>query len=175
MKTTVKITFGALCAALAAVFTLAAYFPYVTYAAPALAGLMLMPLIVETDCKWAFGAYLVSALPVILFAEKEAMLLYVLFFGYYPIVKALTERMRKTVIEWIIKLAVFNAAMIAIYFLLSLLTDFSFEEFGILGKYGAYLFLAAGNAVFVLYDIAIARVASVYLFRLHPRIRRMLR
>lgn len=173
MKQNAKITLCALSAALASVFVLAAYFPYVTYAAPAVAGLMMIVPLVEINISWAFGAYAASLLPVLLLAEPEAKLLYVFFFGWYPIVKALIERMRRRIPEWIIKIAVFNVAVVAAYAALSLLTDISLEEFGILGKYGALIFLAAGNVVFVLYDFAIVQVASYYMQRLHPQVRRL--
>lgn len=173
MKQNTKITICALCAALATVFTLAAYFPYVTYAAPAVAGLVMLVPLVETDTKWAFGSFLASLLPVLILAEVEAKMLYVFFFGWYPIIKSIIERINKRVIEWIIKLAVFNITVIATYYVLSILTDFTFEEFGIFGKYGALIFLAAGNLVFVMYDIAIARVATNYLLRIHPKVIKM--
>lgn len=173
MKQNAKITLCALSAALAAVFVLAAYFPYVTYAAPALAGLMMLVPVIEMNLRWAFGCYIASLMPVLLLAEPEAKLLYVFFFGWYPIAKALIERINKHLPEWIIKLVVFNIAVIAAYAVMSVITDVSLEEFGVFGKYGAYIFLALGNIVFVLYDFAIAQVATFYLLRIHPQVKRM--
>ena len=51
----------------------------------------------------------------------------------------------------------------------------SLEEFGELGKYSEYIFLLLGNAVFVLYDIAVSRSAAVYMNMLHPRVQRILK
>ena len=81
---------------------LLSYFPYLTYAIPAVAGLFIMAVVIELDVKWAFLSYTSSAVLVFLFAEMESKLMYVFFLGYYPIVKALLERMRKPLIEWII-------------------------------------------------------------------------
>ncbi len=172
-KHTVNLTLCAISAALATVITLAAYFPYVTYAAPAVAGLVTVMLVIETNKKWAAASFLVSAVLVLLFAEPESKFLYVFFFGYYPIVKAAVEKINKPIIEWAIKIITFNAAMLIIYGVLSFVVDLSVEDFGVLGKYGAWIFLAAGNLVFVLYDIAIAQVAAFYIQRIHPSVRKL--
>ena len=46
------------------------------------------------------------------------------------------------------------------------------EEFGELGKYGLQIFWAAGNFVFVVYDVAISRVIGAYYTTLRPKIAR---
>lgn len=173
MKKTAKITLCALSAAVAACLTLAAYFPYVTYAAPAVAGLVLLIPLVETNIRWAFSSFAVSVLPVMLFAEVEAKLMYVFFFGWYPIVKALIERIDKRWIEWIIKFIVFNLAIIFIYGFLSKIVDISLEDMGSLGKYGAIILLVLANITFLFYDVAIEKMASFYVIRLHPHIKKI--
>ena len=173
MKKTVKLTVCAFTAALATVLVLSAYFPYVTYAAPAIAGLMMLVPLIEINIRWAFGAYAASILPVFLLAEPEAKLLYIFFFGWYPLAKAIIERINHRWLEWIIKIIVFNAAIIVAYAIIMFSPDFSIDEFEVLGKYGIYIFLALGNIVFILYDIAIARTASYYLCRLHPRVKKI--
>ena len=160
-------------AALAAVICLTAYFPYVTYAAPAVAGLMLLPAVIEINKKWAFGTYIASLLPVLLLAENEAKLLYVFFFGWYPIVKAILDAMKKRVYEWLIKIVVFNVAILSAYGVISLITDVTLEEFGQFGKYTALVLLLTGNVVFVLYDFAINQVAAFYWTRIHKQISRI--
>ncbi len=172
MSKTVKLTFSAIMAALATVFMLLSYFPYLTYALPALSGLFIMVVLIETDYKWSMLSYLASAVLVFLFAEIESKLLYIFFFGYYPILKALIDGLKKPIAEWIFKLLAFNIAVVSVFLLFSKAFDLSVEEFGILGQYGALIFLGLGNIVFVLYDIAVSRMASVYLIMLHPKIKR---
>lgn len=162
-------------AALATAVMLLSYFPYLTYAIPAVAGLFIMVLVIEINCKWAAMAYIASAVLVFMFAETESKLMYICLLGYYPIIKALTEKLRRPVIEWPIKLAVFNAAVLAIYLIFSKLFDLSVDDFGVLGKYGAFIFLGVGNIVFMLYDIAISRVAAMYMFIIHPKIKKILK
>ena len=67
-----------------------------TYALPAFAGILLIVVVIEMGTGWAWPVYIaVSVLSVLLSGDKEAALLFVLFFGYYPILKAVFEKMQK--------------------------------------------------------------------------------
>ncbi len=173
MKNTSRLTFSAIMSAIAVIFVVAAYFPYLTYALPAIAGLATMAVLIETDAKWATLTYISSALICFFVAESEAKLLYICFFGYYPIAKYFIEKLKNSVFEWVLKLILFNAAVLAAYFLFAGLFKVSVEDFGILGKYGSYIFLGLANIVFVLYDITVSRMAAVYMFKLHSRIKKI--
>ena len=157
------------------VFMLMSYFPYFTYAVPAVTGLLTMMLVIEINVKWAFAAYIAASVLVFIFAEPESKLMYICLFGYYPIVKALIERINKPVIEWILKLAVFNVAAIMIYAVFAGMFGVSIDDFSTLGKYGAYIFLGFGNAVFVLYDITVSRLSGTYVYRIHPKVKKLLK
>ena len=170
LKQNTKITFSAILSALATIFMLLSYFPYLTYAIPAISGLLIMICVIEINPKWALLCYISSSVLVFLLAEPESRMMYIFFFGYYPIVKALIEKINNSIIEWLIKLLVFNAAMILIYYVLAFVFTISFEDFGEWGRYGALIFLAIGNIVFVLYDIAISRIAVTYMKLLHPKV-----
>ena len=161
--------------ALSVVFLLLSYFPNFTYAVPAITGLLTMMLVIEINVKWAFAAYLAASVLVFIFAEPESKLMYICLFGYYPIVKALIERINKPVIEWLLKLAVFNAAVLLIYAVFAEKFGISLDDFGILGKYGAYIFLGLANAVVVLYDITVSRLSGAYMYRIHPRVKKLLK
>ncbi len=154
---------------------LTSYFPYLTYAIPAIAGLFIMVSVIEIGKKWAFISFLVSAIIVFLVAEPEAKLMYIGFLGYYPILKAIIERLRKPFLEWIFKILAFNIAVIVIYAGFASLFGISFDDFGALGKYGAIITLGIGNIVFVIYDIAVARMAMFYNFVIRPKIKRFLK
>ena len=154
---------------------LMSYFPYFTYAVPAVTGLLTMMLVIEINVKWAFAAYIAASVLVFIFAEPESKLMYICLFGYYPIVKALIERINKPAIEWILKLAVFNVAAIMIYAVFAGMFGVSIDDFSTLGKYGAYIFLGFGNAVFVLYDITVSRISGTYIYRIHPKVKKLLK
>ena len=175
MKKNTKITFSAMMAALAVAFMMLSYFPYLTYVIPAVSGLFIMAVVIELDLKWAFLSYASSSVLIFLFAEPESKLMYVFFLGYYPIVKALLERMRKPVIEWIIKILSFNAAVLVVYMIFAKPMGIDLSDFGALGKYGAYVLLGLGNIVFVLYDIAVSRMAMMYVKIIRPKFKNILK
>ena len=173
MKQNTKITFSAMMAALAVAFMLLSYFPYLTYAIPAIAGLFIMAVVIEINCKWAFLAYLSSAVLVFISAEPESRLLYVFFLGYYPIIKALIERWQKPAAEWVVKILLFNLAVLLVYWIFAKPMGIDFDDFGTLGKYGALITLGIGNVAFILYDIAVSRMAVVYMMVIRPKIKRI--
>ena len=81
-----KVAFCGIVAALSAVLMfLTGLVPVATLAIPAIAGCLLIPVVVESGLSWGFGVYAVcSVLSFLLAADREAALFYVLFFGYYP-------------------------------------------------------------------------------------------
>lgn len=173
-----KTSYIALCGITAALITAvmtAAYFPFLTYAIPAIAGAVIMIPLVEIGKGYAALTYIVTCLPVMLFAENEAKLMYVCFFGYYPIIKAIFEKVKIRVIEFILKFAVFNGAVTAVYLLLSNIFMIDMEGIGDYGKYGVILLYVVGNVAFLLYDICLARLCTVYIYRLHPKIKKIMK
>ena len=173
MKQSKKVALCAVISALSVVIMLVSYFPYFTYAVPAVAGLFMMIPLIEIGTKYAFLCYISSGIISLIIAEPESALLYVCLLGFYPVLKAVIEKIKKPVLEWALKIAVFNAAVILVYLGLSFVFKISVDDFGALGKYGAYIFLLMGNAVFIVYDFAISRMAVVYISRLHKQINRL--
>ncbi len=154
---------------------LLSYFPYLTYGIPAVAGLFIMAVVMEIDCKWAFGAYLSSAVLVFFSAENESRLIYVFFLGFYPILKALIERINKPIPEWTLKILSFNVAVLCVYTLFAGMFGIDMSDFGVLGKYGAFILLGLGNIVFVMYDIALCRMAQFYIVMVRPKLKGILK
>lgn len=175
MRNNTKIAFGGIMAALCVVCMLMAYFPYFTYAAPGVASLFVMISLIETDKKWATGVYIASALLILFFAESESKFVYLLFFGHYPILKAVFDGRFKGFILWLIKIIFFNLCVAGIYYLTSATIGFSLDEFSVLGKYGAVIILLLVNFVFVLYDVTLSRMAFFYINRFHSTVKKMLK
>ena len=180
MKRTARVAWSGLMGALSVACLLLTVFPFATYALPALASVFLMPVVIECGPRWASAVYTAEALLALLITpDIEAKLLFVAFFGYYPIIKSLTERMKIRSLEWVCKLLVFNGAVIVAYAILSAV-GFSLEVFrfgGIrLPLWGfLLLFLLAGNVIFVLYDVALTRLLPLYFSRFQPLFRRLFR
>ena len=94
MKNSMKL---ALCGVMAALSTVLLFLtgaaPVATLALPAIAGCLLIPVVVEVGLPWAFGVYGVcSVLGVFLAPDRQALLFYVLFFGHYPALFAVLGR-----------------------------------------------------------------------------------
>lgn len=162
-------------AALASTFMLTSYFPYLTYAIPAMAGLFVMVSVIELNAKWGVLTYSVSALIVFLIAEPEAKLLYILFFGYYPILKAVLEKQRNRALEYIVKFSVFNVAVILTYGVFAGIFGINLDDFEDFGKYTMVILLSVTNVVFIIYDKAVSQLAGFYMYRLHNTVKRILK
>lgn len=174
MNTTKKVTFCAILSALCTVIMLVSYFPYLTYAVPALASLLIMIIVIETNCKWAIFSYLTAAVLTFLFAETESKILFIMFFGFYPIAKSLIEKINNLFIEWPVKLSLFNASVLAAYYILTKLFMLQLDDFGSFQKYGTAILLILANIVFVLYDITLSKLAVTYIQKFHKRVSKFL-
>ena len=149
--------------------------PIGEYALPALAGLLLIAVMVELDSRWAWSVYLAaSLLSALLSADKEAVLCYVLLFGCYPILKALIERKAKKAVAFLLKLAFFNAAAILEFYLAVALLHVPQGSFEIFGVNLPWLFLLAGNAVFLVYDYAVSLLVTAYFKKFHFAVKKWL-
>jgi hypothetical protein len=101
---------------------------------------------------WAWACFAVTAaLAWILLPSRYPALLYTVFLGYYPLLALTFERIRSVPLRWAAKLAVFNAAAAALFFLAS--AFFPGRIASAAGK--IWILFLAGNVVFVLYDKAV--------------------
>lgn len=176
MKRIGKITLGGLLCALASVAMLLTVFQATVYALPALAGVILLPMALENGTKWGLTTFAVTALIALLLVPQwEAKLLFIGFFGYYPILKPLLERLPKRWLQLGAKLLLFNGAMIGIYALLFGLFHMDAAEFELFGVNFIWGFLALGNVIFFVFDYALVGIVRLYQVRLHPVITKLFR
>jgi hypothetical protein len=175
LNRSVQIAFSGMLTALGVAFLCAAgLIPVATYALPALSGALLMPIVVELGAKWAWPVFLATGiLGLLLGPDKEAVFLYILFFGYYPIIKAIFERHGPKWEQWIFKFGVFNASMIVAYFISIYFLGIPEESFEIIPGMPLWLLLA-GNVVFVIYDYALSGLVGAYVVRFHSMISKWL-
>ena len=172
-----KIALGGLLTALGVVLMfLTGLIPIGTYALPAIAGVLLIVAVIEIGAKWAWMIYAAVAVLSLLFAaDKEAALLFVLFFGYYPVLKSFLERISNKVLSLISKFAVFNVAVVACFFLAVNFLQLPEDSFTVFGIYLPWVFLILGNAVFLIYDIALSGLVATYVEKLHHRVTKTLK
>ncbi len=133
---------------------------------------MIVPLY-ELGKKPAIACYCASLLPVFLFCETEAKTLYLLFFGFYPVVKSLLERLHSRVLEYILKILLFNFLAAAAYAVAVFVLGLPMEETGWPLRIFLPAFALLANGAFILYDICLTRVCVFYAVRLHPQIKRL--
>lgn len=174
VKPVKSITFCAVIAALSSVVMLASYIPYITYASAALAGVLFIVPVIELSKPKAFLCFLVTAVFALLFAEPYSKILFVCFLGYYPILKAVIEKIKNTALCVVLKLLCFNAAAALSFFMLNFAVSIPFKEIKLSNVYVLGAVLVA-NIVFLLYDYGINGVAQFYMMRLHPTVYGMLK
>lgn len=149
--------------------------PIGTYAFPCFAGILLVAIVVEYKWKWAMLVYaVVSILSLFLASDKEAVVYFIMLFGYYPSLKNIIEckfqRKFGKVAGYIFKLLIFNAAAVAAFLITTFLLAIPAEEYTIFGVYVPWVFLIIGNIFFVIYDYAVSVFVVQYVCRLRDKI-----
>jgi hypothetical protein len=174
-KKSAVVSVGGIVAALSVVLMfMTAVIPSMTYALPAAAGVLLSVIVIEIDKKTAFGVYaVVSLLSVLLVGDKEAAVMYIMFFGYYPILKAVFESRLSVPVSWLCKLAVFNVGMVAAFLISVYVFNIPFEEMEKYGPIAAFAFLGVGNIIFFIYDFALSNLIKLYLLKWRKGFRRI--
>ena len=170
-----KVALGGVVAALSLLFMiLAGVTSTLVYAIPMITGALLMMLVVEFGHGFAGLIYVaVSIISLLLLGNKEAAIMYVAFFGYYPIIKSILEKHIKGFVCWIVKYLIFNVAMVVSYFVITKIFMISFDDIESFGKFALPLLLLAGNVLFVMYDVVLTRLVSIYLYRWRKSIKRV--
>lgn len=174
MKQSSKCALGGIVSALSLVMMISvAIIPFLTYALPAAAGLLIVIIVMEIDKKWAFGVYCtVAILGMLLVPDKEVAVMYLAFFGYYPILKAITESKLTAVIGWIVKIASFVGTMVVSYFLMIKFMGVTIDEVDEIGAIAIPLLLGLGTFAFVIYDIALTKLITLYIAKWRKYFRR---
>lgn len=147
-------------------------FPFSTYALPALAGLLMVSVAVETGPRWAFTLYVaVSILSFLMTPDKEAMLMFVMFFGHYPITKLLLEKLKWKPLVFVLKFLCFNFCVVLGYLIILYIFRIPdiLTEFGDFGKYSVFVLLGLGNLLFVVYDFALTQITRTYVLWFRPK------
>ena len=164
MKKTSKIALSAVFAALSvALMALVSIIPNLELALPAISGLFVAVIVIEVDKKWALGVWAaVSVLSLIVVPNKEAAIIYAVFFGYYPVLKSVLESKTPSAVEYIIKVLTFSVGI-----------DPDLPDF--LGKWAIPAIALLGIIAFLLYDYALSKLITFYCLRLSSKLRKILK
>ncbi len=166
-KKTGTLTLAALLIAMTEVFLyVASVLPTSRLGVTAIAGLMTAAAVIESGIFAGAAVYIGSAiLAALILPLKSVALLYILFFGLYPLLKSLIERLKSRPLEWLLKILYFNISLSVMY----LLWRYGFLGGVSLGFQTALIIYAGGNFCFIMYDIAFSRLAQLYLARIHKK------
>ncbi len=174
-RLTANISFCAVLSALCVVLMMLCRVISITdYAISALCGIVIGIIVVECGKKWAIAAYAVISLLGLLLGSNECAITFVIFLGYYPIIKVWLDKLNK-IFSIIIKSVIFNFSVVSTYLLLDYLGFIPLEEIDLLGKYTNAVVLILANLVFLLYDFAFNGIMAKYYSLLHSRINNILK
>ena len=178
MSISSKTAIGSMAVALSVIILIPTALELFVYALPAFAGMITLFCVIELNKKWATGVFAASALlSLILVPNKEAAVLYVAFFGYYPVLKSILENSKSRAFELIMKFICFNVSIVLSYVFLIYIFGISIEQlFGEDLTKAMYLVLPVlMNIMFFVYDLCLTRMYTVYTSVWQKRFHKMFR
>ena len=129
------------------------------------------------DCTACIGGLFddVSVLAIVLTPDREAILFYILFFGYYPTLYGLLMRIKRKPLRVLAKFGVFNLAMALETALAVWVLQIPLSEMEVFGKWSIPILAVMLNVVFVLYDYSMNGLIVLYIRRLHPLVQKYIK
>ncbi|MBR6106975.1 MAG: hypothetical protein IKQ39_03110 [Oscillospiraceae bacterium] len=157
-----RVALGGIVAALCVtVMFLTGVLPALYIAAPMGAGMLMLILVEEVSVSWAWLTYVaVSLLSLIVTFDKEAALMFVLFFGYYPILRMYLEKVPLKLLRFAVKQALFNIFIVLDYWLTVYILGLPTFEDTAPAMY--VILIVSGNLLFILYDRLLSRMHWFY-------------
>lgn len=156
---------GVLCALALVLLSMGSLIPLATFCCPILSMLCLLPVVEEYQRKTALLVYAAIALLALLLApDKEVALLFV-FLGWYPAVRpGLERRIHQRFLSTVVKLAIFAAAVSAMYALAIGVLGMTYllSEYTAGGQLMLLVTILLGCAVWLLLDQLLQRFTLLY-------------
>ena len=157
-----RVALGGIVAALCLVtMFLTGVIPTLYIAAPMAAGMLMLILVEEVSIGWAWLTYIaVSLLSIIVIFDKEAALMFILFFGYYPILRVYLSKIRSKPVRAVCKQILFNIFILIDYWMTVYVLGLpTFED---TMPYMYVILIIAANVLFVMYDRILSRMHWFY-------------
>ena len=148
-------------------------FPLLYLVLPMIAGVLLLIVVMEVGIQWAWVTYIaVGLLSLFVTYDKEAAMIFILFFGCYPLIRYYMKKINSKPLRTVLKLLLFNLSMIIYFYLNTYLFGMQelLEELQEYGKHAGKIMLLLLNPFFIMYDISLDGLCEVYLKILKPRI-----
>ena len=129
----------------------------------AAAGLLPAAAVISVSLTAGFLCWASASLLAFLLApDKLCALLFGILFGLYPMMKSLVERLEKKPLEYVLKLAFFNAAFTVVRLTMAAAVTASLPK--LLGG-SVWVLYGAANVIFLLYDYGFSKLIAFYIAR----------
>ena len=179
---TKKLTLCAIMSAMGVVMlTLGSLVEVLDLSMAAIASMLCIVAVIEIGGIYSWMIYATtSILSVILYPAGTACWFYLVFFGFYPIIKEKLEKLNKP-LSWVLKIIIFNVSVV-VYVLVAFFifyggvgtfSDILTQTFGE-SKFVSAFAIALPlilNFIFVIYDIALTRIISYYFIKVRHRLK----
>ncbi|WP_294800450.1 hypothetical protein [uncultured Eubacterium sp.] len=175
MKNSKVIAYSGVATALSVVMLfLGSIFWVLGYTMPLVASLVMIILLDSISQKSALLTFIsTSIISFILLNDKECVLLYVLFFGYYPLIRDKINDIKPKFLSYLLKFITFNAAMVLTQVLCVYVFGIPFDD--MLGKWGIVLFVLCLNLVFVVFDKLYTLLLKLYRIKLKKKVEKYIK
>ncbi|WP_298653639.1 hypothetical protein [uncultured Eubacterium sp.] len=175
MKNSKVIAYSGVATALSVVMLfLGSIFWVLGYTMPLVASLVMIILLDSISQKSALLTFIsTSIISFILLNDKECVLLYVLFFGYYPLIRDKINDTKPKFLSYLLKFITFNAAMVLTQVLCVYVFGIPFDD--MLGKWGIVLFVLCLNLVFVVFDKLYTLLLKLYRIKLKKKVEKYIK
>ncbi|MBQ3003763.1 MAG: hypothetical protein IJD82_08530, partial [Clostridia bacterium] len=157
-------TSGVLAALAVVILLLGSLIELLDLSAAAMASLVIMVAVIDLGIGYAAGVYAVAAVLSVLLFPKTATIVFAAFVGYYPIVKVYLDRIKPRLLQYTVKLVLFNTFLFAILWLVEQLLGAGNDWSAL----GVPLYVL-GNLTFLVFDLAIARLSLFYIHKIKRR------
>lgn len=175
MKNSKVIAYSGVATALSVVMLfLGSIFWVLGYTMPLVASLVMIILLDSISQKSALLTFIsTSIISFILLNDKECVLLYILFFGYYPLIRDKINDIKPKFLSYLLKFITFNAAMVLTQVLCVYVFGIPFDD--MLGKWGIVLFVLCLNLVFFVFDKLYTLLLRLYKIKLKKKIEKYIK
>lgn len=175
MKNSKVIAYSGVASALSVVMLfLGSIFWALGYTMPLVASFIMIVLLDSISQKSALLTFVsTSVISFILLNDKECVLLYVLFFGYYPLIRDKINDIKPKFLSYLLKFVTFNAAMVLTQILCVYVFGIPFDD--MLGKWGIVVFVLCLNLVFVVFDKLYALLLRLYRIKLKKKVEKYIK
>lgn len=177
MKVSVKTALGGMCVALStALMLMSSVIPFMIYAIPGIASLLILFMMDECSKKWALGVYFCTgAVTAMLVPEKEAVAIYIAVLGYYPVLKTVIDKIKIRPLRITVKAVFFLAIITAAYLIMIFAFGISSEMLEETEKVFIPVLYVLGLAAFLLYDRALEMFELTYYRKWQKKLKKLLK